>query len=338
MRGGVTFKAEFEAGSKWFTEPWSAEARAEMEAYLSDLGRMFNTDAQVSVTVTVTDDEHSAYARCGPDWSYPTSVTGRTGMFIAPSLWWIIVKGTDRNGAASDVSIHWNLDLNLYGTSAALIGNIRGLARHEMHHAFGSLSGLYHDSRGKAVKPWILDSLYKDAEDKPVIGDRLSDPLYSLVNFYTLYPNWGFNRNSSGIHFEGRDIRGRIVKMPPISFAGAIDFSHLTGISYTSDHPSWRNYEDTDRSFLRALGYPLTVDAELPQRAAVGSFRVSTAEARIGWDSQLLHYYRLATSQDLKNWTVLPQGISGTGYPLEFAYPLGSDTGPSRFFQIIEVP
>jgi hypothetical protein len=335
----VRFTVQFEPGSKWFTETWSTAARTEMLAYFSDLGLLFTGDAEV--VVEVNDNETSAYASAGATWTAPTTVEGRAGTFFAPSVWSILVKGVDQNGSGPDVRINWNLDVAaLYsGSSAQMIGNIRGLARHEMHHPFGSSSYLFqsstYDPRGRTTPGALIDAFYRDLNDAPLLGAYNPTTQRFTVNAYTLAPNWNTVSNQSGLYFEARDLRGEIVKMPPISYSGQIDFSHVTGIAYVNDHPSWRNYETTDFNFLRALGYPLAVDAALTQRAPVTDFRLAGGNAQITCATLATRNYRLSTSRDLKRWIVRPQGIRGTDAPLLFQLPA---TDPQQFYRVVEIP
>ena len=340
---GVTFNVEFEAGSKWFTEPWSEAARTEFGAFFTDLGQLFDSDATVFVRVT-DDATGGVFASAGATWSTKTTVEGRDGLFSAPSLWSIIVKGVDENGGAVDANINWNMDVAaLYGNdSGRLIGNIRGLARHEMHHAFGSSSSLFqsssYDPRGKPAFASLLDSLYRDLNDAPLIGAYNPANQQFTVNNYVLAADWATAQNASGLYVEARNIRGEIVKMPPISFNGQIDFSHVKGIAYVSDHPSWRNYEDTDRNFLRALGYPLTVDASLDNAVPALDFKLSGTAAELKCDTQSTHFYRVKTSRDLIRWSLRPQGRQGTNGPLTLTVPLNDATDRKMFFQIFEIP
>lgn len=341
---GINFVANFEAGSKWYTETWSAAARAEMEAFLSSLGALFDSDA--TVRVSITDNATSAYASAASSWTqwYAHPQTG--GMVSAPGLWWIVVKGIGRPEAASDVTLNWNLNVaSLYGgNSASLINNIRGLGRHEMHHAFGSVSYLVHktddDMRGWEAQITLADTFYRDVNDNLLVRVSPSSPYpyLHIVNDFVLDPNWATASNQSGLYFEARDIQGRVVKMPPISGGGSIDFSHIKGIAYVGDHPTWSTYVATDLNFLRALGYPLMVDSALrSQPATVTAFDFSGANAAITSQSANNRHYRLATSTDLRHWSVSPVGKPGTGSPLGFTCPVNKATEPKRFFQVVEV-
>ena len=340
--GGINFVADFEAGSKWYTESWSADARTEMQAYLSDLGALF--DSQATVRVRITDDEDNAYASAGSTWNqwYVDPSTGN--YIIAPALWMIVVKGITNPAAASDAKIDWNLDVSIYGgNSAALIGNIRGLGRHEMHHAFGSSSYLFFDSandtRGTQTYASVIDTLYRDVNGLPLLGAHNSTTRRYTVNNFTLAANWATANNASGLYFEARDRQGRVVAMPPISGGGEIDFSHVKGIAYANDHPTWSTYVDTDLNFLRAMGYPLAVDSALiHQPASLTDYTLGSAQASLTFATMVGRHYRLATSTNLKNWSVSPVGKPGTGAPLGFTHPLSRATEPKRFFQVVEVP
>lgn len=338
----VTFTVQFEAGSKWFTESWSAAARTEMMAFFADLGQHFNSTAQV--TVEINDNETSAYASASALWSAPTGVEGRTGQFYAPSVWWIIVKGVDQNGSDADVRINWNLDVDgLYsGSSAQMINNYRGLGRHEMQHPFGSISRLSHsasyDPRGMSLSANLIDSLYRDANDAPLMGAFNAASGRFTVNDYALSANWDTESNQSGCYFEARNIRGEIVKMPPISYGGRIDFSHVTGIAYVSDHPSWRNIENTDRNFWRALGYPLAADAALAARAPVAKFRLNGGNAELTAATRSTHFYRVSKSRDMINWFVQPKGLRGADGTTLLTLAADPTKDPMQFFQIVEIP
>lgn len=343
LSAGVNFIVDFEPGSKWFTETWSAAARTEMQAYFTDLGALFDSEAEVRVSIT--DNATTAYASAGSSWYQYHAHPESGGLISAPGLWLIIVKGIHNPAATSDVGINWNLDVNALhgGNSGALINNIRGLARHEMHHAFGSVSWLYHeegyDTRGTSITGSLIDTLYRDQNGAPVLGTVTNGGLKYTVNHFPLAADWATASNQSGLYFEGRDIQGRVVKMPPISGGGSIDFSHVTGISYANDHPSWRFYENTDFNFLRALGYPLMIDSQLRQQAAtVTAFDFSGTTASLTSLSTTTRHYRLATSEDLRHWTVMPVGKPGTGSPLGFIHPINRAGEPKRFFQVVEVP
>lgn len=312
-----------------------------MTAVLTDLGQHFDSNAQV--TVEINDDEVSAYASASYLWGSPTEVEGRTGQFDAPSVWWIIVKGIDQNGSGADVRINWNLDVELYGgSSAQMINNFRGLGRHEMQHAFGSVSSLFqsasYDPRGKSVWAKLIDSLYRDANDALILGAFDSSKGYFTVNTYALFTNWDSAVNQSGCYFEARNIRGEIVKMPPISRGGMIDFTHVTGIAYTTDHPSWHNIEDTDRNFWRALGYPLTADAALAARVPVEGFRFNGANAEFTATTRSTHFYRIRKSRDMIHWFVHPRGLRGADGTTRFTLAADTIKDPIQFFQIVEIP
>jgi hypothetical protein len=344
----VQFNAEFEPGSRWFTETWSAAARAEMQAFLDDLGGLFDSDAVVRVAIN--DNETGAYASAGSTWSQYHRHAETGGQVSAPGLWHIIVKGVHRPSAASDVTLSWNLDVNAThsGSSAALIGNIRGLGRHEMHHAFGAASSLFLDAtsdpRGKWVTARLVDTLYRDQNGNPLLGAPDSLGISYRVNSFPLAAGWQTARNQTGLYFEARDRHGRVVKMPPISGPGGtngayIDFSHISGISYANDHPSWTHYEATDLNFLRAMGYPLVVDAPLRERlATVTAFDFSGATGTLTCNSRTGHHYRLATSRDLSRWTILPAGKPGTGAALTLPHPIDRTANPRQFYQILEIP
>ncbi len=340
---GIDFVVTFEPDSKWFTETWSAEARTEMQAFLAELGARF--DCEATVRVTITDDATNAYASAGSNW-YDWVFHAPTGGYVqAPSLWMIVVQGIHRPTATSDVTINWNLDAaQLYeGSAAALIRNIRGLGRHEMHHAFGCVSSLYlnstYDPRGLPTYAALMDPLYHDLNGTPLLGMFDAATYQFATNPFALAPDWATGANQSGLYVEARDLQGRMVPMPPISGEGTIDFSHVKGIAYVNDHPTWYTYESTDLNFLRALGYPLLVDSALRQRpAAVTHYRFSENQAELTCLSSPGFYYRLATSTDLRHWQVLPVGVAGTGAPLLFTYPLNTATEPLRFFQVVEVP
>lgn len=344
-RADIDFTADFEAGSKWFTESWSAAARAEMEAFLDDLGAMFDVDA--TVRVRITDDATSAYASAGSSWYQWFAHDASGGMVRAPGLWMIVVQGVQNPSAESDVVINWNLDVDtLYGgSSASLIGNIRGLGRHEMHHAFGSSSFLYFeespegDPRGFPTYATVIDTLYRDKNGQPLLGAFDPETYTYTVNDFALSESWASDPAQSGLYFEARDRQGRVVPMPPMSGSGYIDFSHIRGISYVSDHPTWNTYVDTDLNFLRALGYPLMADSALRQQpAAVTAYTIGESEASFTVDTQAGRHYRLTTSTDLRRWKVLPAGKSGTGSALGFTHPVDKAADPKRFFQIVEIP
>ncbi len=345
VRAGIDFTADFETGSKWFTESWSADARAEMEAFLTDLGAMFDCDA--SARVRITDDATSAYASAGSSWYEWHAHAATGGMVRAPGLWMIVVQGVQNPEADSDVTINWNLDVDaLYGGNpAALIGNIRGLGRHEMHHAFGSSSYLYFDAesdadpRGLPTYATLIDTLYRDQNGQPLLGAFDPETYAYTVNNFPLSGNWATEPTQSGLYFEARDRQGRVVPMAPMSGGGYIDFSHIRGISYVGDHPTWNTYVDTDLNFLRALGYPLMADSELRQQpAAVTAYAIGGDEASFTVNTTAGRHYRLATSTDLNRWKVLPAGKPGTGSPLGFTYPVDKAAEPRRFFQVVEIP
>lgn len=340
---GIDFVVTFEPDSKWFTETWSAEARTEMQAFLAELGARF--DCEATVRVTITDDATTAYASASSSW-YDWFFHAPTGGYVqAPGLWMIVVQGVHRPTATSDVTINWNLDVaQLYGnSSAALIRNIRGLGRHEMHHAFGCVSSLYlsstYDPRGLATYATLMDTLYHDLNGTPVLGMFDAANYQFATNPFALASDWATGTNQSGLYIEARDLQGRMVPMPPISGESTIDFSHVKGIAYVNDHPTWYTYESTDLNFLRALGYPLLVDSALRQRpAAVTNYSFSENQAELTCLSSPGFYYRLATSTDLRHWRVLPVGVAGTGAPLLFTYPINTAAEPLRFFQVVEVP
>jgi hypothetical protein len=340
-QAGIQFTTTYEADTKWFSEPWSADARAAMESFLSDLGAMFDVDATVRVSVT---DNTTAYASAGSTWSqwYTDPATGR--MVIAPGLWLIVVKGITNPGAASDVTLNWNLDVNaLYGGNpAGLINNIRGLGRHEMHHAFGCASYMAFspadDTRGQPTYASVVDTLYRDKDGQPLLGAFNSGNRTYTMNNFALEPNWQTGQHSTGLYFEGRDKQGRVVKMPAISYEGDVDFSHIKGIAYANDHPTWNTYVDTDLNFLRAMGYPLMADSQLRQQSApVSSFTIANGQATLNFPGVATKHYRLASSTDLKRWKVAPTGTPGTGAPLTLTHPVNTGTERKRFFQVIEV-
>ena len=343
VSAGIDFVVTFEPDSKWFTETWSADARTEMQAFFSELGAMF--DCEATVRVTITDDSTTAYASASSSWYDWYFHTPSGGYVRAPALWLIVTQGVHRPTAPSDVTINWNLDVDqLYGgSSAALIGNIRGLGRHEMHHAFGCVSNLYlsptYDPRGAPTYAALMDPFYHDLNGTPVLGEFDPGTKQFAVNPFALAPDWATAVNQSGLYFEARDLQGRIVPMPPISGNGTIDFSHVKGIAYVNDHPTWYTYESTDFNFLRALGYPLLVDSALRQRpATVTNYRLSGSQAELTCLSSPGFYYRLATSTDLRHWQVLPVGVAGTGEPLLLTHPINTAVEPLRFFQVVEVP
>lgn len=341
-QAGIDFVVEFEAGSKWFTESWSEDAREEMVAFLDDVGALFDTEA--TARVRITDDATSAYASAGSAWNewYADPATG--GLVRAPGLWMIVVQGVGKASADTDVNINWNLDVDsLYGGNpSSLIHNIRGLGRHEMHHAFGSSSSLFigsnFDSRGRSTTASLIDTLYRDSEGQPLLGAFNSTTSRYVVNNFEVADDWATARNQSGLYFEARDRQGRVIEMPPISGNGFIDFSHITGIAYVSDHPTWRTYVDTDFNFLRALGYPLLLDSALLQQpAGVSEFKVVENEAVLTFETVVDCHYRLAFSSDLHRWSVLPVGKPGTGSQLGFTHPIDTASQPHGFFQVVEI-
>ncbi|HEY1120177.1 MAG TPA: hypothetical protein VGE67_01195, partial [Haloferula sp.] len=225
----------------------------------------------------------------------------------------------------------------------SLVNNIRGLGRHEMHHAFGCSSFLAfdagNDTRGTQTYASVIDTLYRDLNGQPLLGTFNPTTRRYTVNNFALAANWATTNNASGLYFEARDRQGRVVAMPPISGGGDIDFSHIKGIAYASDHPTWNTYVDTDFNFLRAMGYPFAVDSALRQQpATVTDYTLGTSQASLTFPTVSGRHYRLATSTNLKNWTVLPVGKPGTGAPLGFTHPLNRATEPKRFFQVVEVP
>jgi hypothetical protein len=257
----------------------------------------------------------------------------------------IVVQGVGKPTAATDVNINWNLDVDsLYrGSSASLINNIRGLGRHEMHHAFGSSSSLFmgatYDPRGNSITASVIDTLYRDRSGQPLLGAFNPTTNRYVVNNFDIASDWQTARNQSGLYFEARDRQGRVVGMPPISGNGSIDFSHITGIAYVNDHPTWRTYVDTDFNFLRAMGYPLMADSALRQQpAGVSDFKLVGNEARLTFETVAGRHYRLAISNDLQRWSVLPTGKPGTGTPLGFTHPVDPVSESHGFFQVVEVP
>lgn len=344
---GVNFVAEFEPGSRWFTESWAPAARAEMQAFLTDVGNLF--DSEATVRVRITDDETDepgggAYASAGPVWYQWQAHPETSGLVRAPAAWMIIVRGITDTAQTADIVINWNMDLSIYsGNSAGLINNIRGLGRHEMHHALGCVSFLYYqpgfDPRGETVNAMIGDTLYRDANGNPLLGAFNPSTFRYTVNNFALSPSWATSPTQSGIYFEARDLQGRPVPMPVISSANFIDFSHIRGIAYANDHPTWNTYVSTDLNYLRALGYPLAVDSALrSQPATVTAFDFAGATAALTSLSTSNRHYRLATSTDLRHWNVSPVGKPGTGSPLGFSVPINKSTEPKRFFQVVEVP
>ncbi|QJE99003.1 hypothetical protein [Luteolibacter luteus] len=347
-QAGIQFVPEFEAGSKWFTESWSAGARTEMVAFLNDVGALFNSDATARVRIT-DDAVANTYASAGSSWAdwYQDPATGN--VVRAPGLWLIVVKGITNPAAASDVTINWNLDVaTLYGgNSASLISNIRGLGRHEMHHAFGCASQVFFssndDTRGELTLASVADLLYRDSNGQPVLGNFNPANFGYTINNFPLPANWT-TTFQTGLYFEARDRQGRVVPMAPIAFKDSntnvsyIDFSHIKGIAYANDHPTWSTYVDTDLNFLRAMGYPLMADSALLQQPAkITSFNAGTNQATVNFETQVGKHYRLATSTDLQHWQVLPTGMPGTGAVLDFSYPINKTVDPKRFFQVVEV-
>lgn len=350
---GINFVADFEAGSKWHTETWSADARAAMVSFLNDVGALFDSEATVRVRITddPTDDAANPYlyASAGSSWANWQVDAASGGIVRAPALWLIVVKGITNPSAPSDVTINWNLNVNLLygGNPANLIGNIRGLGRHEMHHAFGASSYLFfasnEDTRGQQTFASVADTLYRDSNGQPLLG--AFDPqtyTYTLNNF-AVTSDWATTLQS-GLYFEARDRQGRAVPMAPIAYKDSstsvsyIDFSHIKGIAYANDHPTWSTYVDTDFNFLRAMGYPLMADTNLVQQGAkVTSFNIGSTQATLNFETQAAKHYRIATSTDLKRWNVLPVGKPGTGAVLDFSYPVNKATEPKRFFQVVEV-
>ena len=235
------------------------------------------------------------------------------------------------------------MDLGNYdGQPAELISNIRGLGRHEMQHPFGSSSGLFqsssNDPRGMSLPAKLIDGFYRDANDVPLMGAFNASTGRFTVNNYALSTNWATARNQSGCYFEARNIRGEIVKMPPISGNGIIDFSHVTGIAYAGDHPSWRNIEDTDRNFWRAIGYPLAAYAVRAARAPVVGFRLQAGNAEFTATTRSTHFYRVRRSRDMINWFVHPKGLRGADGTTLLTVAADRTKDPMQFFQIVEIP
>ncbi|MCW1922031.1 hypothetical protein OKA05_05670 [Luteolibacter arcticus] len=339
----VDFVADFEAGSQWFTEPWSAAARTEMEAFLEDVGPLF--DSEATVRVRITDDEDVAYASAFSTWHerIPHETTG--GEIFAPAPWMIMVKGVHKPAMTSDVTLNWNLNVAaLYaGNSADLIANIRGLGRHEMHHAFGASTTLYlesgvYDPRGKLINASLMDTLVRDQDGNTLLGTYNVVSGAYLVKSFTLAGDWQLAPYLTGLYFQARDRQGRMVPMAPISGSNYIDFSHIKGISYVNDHPTWSTYVDTDLNFLRALGYPLAIDSPLLQQTVpVTGYTFTANQASLTFNTVIGRHYRLATSTDLSHWSVLPVGKPGTGASVGLTSPINRSTDPRRFFQVVEI-
>ena len=345
VSAGINFVIEFEPGSKWFTESWSADARAEMQSFLTDVGNLFDTEETVRISIN-DNATGSVYASAGSSWAQWYYHEEAVGFVAAPALWLIVVKGVHNPAAATDVTLTWNLNVNAGsygGSSAALINNIRGLGPHEMHHAFGASSrislGPGADPRGTEQVVDLIDSYYRDLNGERIIGTfNPSGYKFGIRNF-PMSAGWDTEFMQTGLYFPGRDKQGRVVKMAPISSGGTIDFSHIYGISYTFDHPAWASYVDEDFNFLRGLGYPLMVDSALVQQGAnVTAFNFAGSNATLTCGSSAGNHYRLATTADLRHWKVMPVGTPGTGSPLGFTYPIDKTNEPKRIFQVVEVP
>lgn len=344
-QAAVQFVPDFEAGSKWYTEPWSADARAEMSAFFSEMGPLFDSD--LTVRVRITDDAidynlpngHSA-------WGQFYHVDSVDGLVWAPVLWLMLVKGMSDPAESADVLFHWNLNLDRWaGSSEFLISNIRPMARHEMLHALGARSfltfSLSSDPRGGSTYATLLDTFYRDVDGAPLLG-LFSPSSYSFtVRNFNVHSNWSAPEKESGLYIEGRDLQGRLVKMPPITWSdfGYIDFEHIRGIAYYADHPE-PGFVDRDFNFLRALGYPLAVDKALLQQAAQReAFGITQNGVFLTFASKKGHYYRFATSTNLENWTVMPIGREGDGEWMSFGTPPPDMAAePRRFYQVVEVP
>lgn len=90
-----------------------------------------------------------------------------------------------------------------------------------------------------------------------------------------------------------------------------------------------------DLNILRALGYPLAADAQLTERADITEFNLNGATAELTVPTAADRWYRIATSRDLQNWTILPQSVQGTGASLNLPV---STTDSSQFLQVVAVP
>jgi len=330
----VTFDLTFEPGSKWFTESYSDEARSAMESFFSGLGEIF--DATATVSVAINDNETSAYASTGSAWYDYVTLDGLDGEYYAPASWVIINKGIDKNGPDPDVTVNWNMDVDgLYsGNPNRLIDNFRGLGRHELHHAFGSVSFFSHsstsDPRGTERTATVASTMIFDRNDDPILETYNNSRKRFLIADYSINDNW--NGDNSGLYFAGRDGEGNIVQMPLKSYSTSIDYSHISGIAYVSDHPTWSTYENTDFNFLRAMGYSLTIDR--PTYVPISEIEITSGNVDLQFDSQVGVTYQVQSSINFLDWTPASEDIPGTGLQILHQLTHLDPPQPKLFFRI----
>ena len=330
----VQFNVIFEPGSKWYTQTYSDDARAAMESYFVDLGKLFTSTA--TVKVTVTDNETSAYASTDSSWYDYVTLDGLVGEYYAPAAWIIINRGVDNNGSASDVTVNWNMDVDaLYdGDPNWMIGNFRGLGRHEMHHAFGEISFFSHnessDPRGGERTATVASTMIFDKNNHSILDTYNSVTKRFRISDYVLNAEW--SGSNSGLYFAGLDASGDRVPMPLKSYSTSIDYSHYNGIAYVNDHPTWSTYEEPDYNFLRAMGYSLTIDRT--EYIPITSIEVTPEIVTLRFDSLVGAIYSMETSMDLMDWDVSTEEITGTGSKILHEVTRNVPLKPKMFYRI----
>ncbi len=272
----VTFELNFEAGSLWFdATPWDGFAdfgealRAEVTNFYNDVMAPLFT-GEYTVTLDINDDETDSFATSAAQgWGYE-DVDG-TMLYVA-SPWSILTGNGDRNGAAADAIIAYNLGLDLFGGDRqALLDNIAGTTRFQTMNILGMVSNVENatlttDGIGDIIDATVLDYGYRDSSNNRIVGnqDALTNQ-FEVLN-YTTNPNWA--NDNSGIYFTGIDDADNPVQLPVNSNPQLINFDVLaSALAGSSRLGPFDQVIEQDRAFLRGMGYSLNPLAFAPAKA-----------------------------------------------------------------------
>ncbi len=271
----VTFNLNFEEGSLWFdaTAYTSQYGTTFGDALRGELQNYFDTviapifAGTFTMTLDINDDEVDTFASATALGYSFHEVNGQN--IWAASPWSILTGRGDTNGSGtSDGVIDYNLDLDLYqGDQQALLDNIAGgLTRNQFFRVLGMESFIPNetqtfDPRGNREVASVMDTLYRDVNDAPLVGNYSgADFMFDVLN-YVANPNWA--GDNSGIYFLGIDDSGAEMRLAVNSNTELIDFDTLaSSLAGTSRDGDFNEIVEQDRAFLRGLGYvlnPITV-------------------------------------------------------------------------------
>ena len=266
----VTFNLNFEEGSRWFdTTPFEDGTfgdalRSAVTNYFTDvIAPMFT--GTFDVTIDLNDDETDAFASSQAFGQGFEEVNGLN--VIVGSPWSILTGEGDRNGAASDGVINYNLGLDLYGGDRqALLDNVGGgLTWFEMKNILGMESFIENatptdNDIGNRHTATLYDVQLFDVNNAPLIEGY--DPATNtfVVANYTTTDDWA--NDNSGLFFRGFEEDGTPTELSLNSNLELINFDVLASSLAGSSRDGDFNLPNAqDRAFLRGLGYELNPEA-----------------------------------------------------------------------------